>query len=576
MVQAMLNAFRLPDVRRKLIFTFAILVVFRFIAHIPVPGVNADKLKDLFAGNQLMGMLDLFSGGALENFSIAAMGVYPYITSTIIMQLIIPIVPRFRELSKEGDTGRKRLNQITHWLTIPLAAVQAFGTARLLGGGVLENFGTGDTLLPTASIILSMTAGTIFLVWLGELITENGIGNGVSIIIFAGIVSKLPLTFAQSLFGRADIGAALAFAVLGLATVAAIVLVQEAQRRIPVQYAKRIRGNKMYGGQSTHIPLRVNSAGMIPLIFAMSLMLLPGTIASYFVDPGNKVAINGANVIGSEIQASNGYVITLDAVMLPRDEATTAGTPAASSGEASTLRDVLTVVTEDGRFKTLVQGIQMAGLADTLKGPGPYTLLAPTDEAFAQLPSGKLEELLANTDKLKAVLLYHVIPRKLAASDIRNLSVVQTVQGSEVTVKVEGGGIISNIAKFVRDFLGTGSPAYWLFYFALVVGFTFFYAKVLFQQQNLAENLQKYGGFVPGIRPGRPTAEYLDKVLNRITWMGALFLGLIAVLPFFTQSISPGLILSSTGLLIVVGVVLDTMKQLEAQLLMRHYEGFIK
>lgn len=426
MFQAMVNAFKLPDLRRKLLFTFAILVIFRFIAHIPVPGVDQAALQRLFQANQLMGMLDLFSGGAMENFSIAAMGVYPYITSTIIMQLMIPIIPKLQELYKEGEMGRKRVNQITHWLTVPLAALQGFATAQLLTSqGVISGFGlAGDTLLPTFSIIVSMTAGTIFLVWLGELITENGIGNGVSIIIFAGIVAKLPQMIGQSLLGSGNYVATGAFAIIGLATVAAIVFVQEAQRRIPVQYAKRIRGNRMYGGQSTHIPLRVNSAGMIPLIFAMSIMILPGTIASYFIYSTN-----------------------------------------------TTVRDV---------------------------------------------------------------------------------------------------------ANFMFNMFSTGMPTYWILYFLMVVGFTFFYSTVLFQQQNLAENLQKYGGFIPGIRPGRPTQEFLNKVLNRITWVGALFLGAVAVLPFFAQGISTTLILSSTGLLIVVGVVLDTMKQLEAQLLMRHYEGFIK
>mgnify|MGYP005851013455 FL=1 len=374
MFQAMVNAFKLPDLRRKLLFTFIILVIFRFIAHIPVPEVDPAALQRLFQANQLMGMLDLFSGGAMQNFSIAAMGVYPYITSTIIMQLMIPIIPQLQEMYKEGEMGRKRVNQITHWLTVPLAALQAFATAQLLTTqGVISGFGLGgDTLLPTVSIIASMTAATIFLVWLGELITENGIGNGVSIIIFAGIVSKLPQMVGQSLLGSGNYLATAAFVVIGLATVAAIVFVQEAQRRIPVQYAKRIRGNKMYGGQSTHIPLRVNSAGMIPLIFAMSIMILPGTVASYFLYSDNTV--------------------------------------------------------------------------------------------------------------------------------------------------------IRDVASFVHNMFSAGMPTYWLLYFIMVVGFTFFYSTVLFQQQNLAENLQKYGGFIPGIRPGRPTQDFLNKVLNRITWVGALFL----------------------------------------------------
>jgi preprotein translocase subunit SecY len=431
MIQAMLNAFRLPDLRRKLLFTFAALIVFRFIAHIPVPGVNTQALNNAFNSSPLLGMLDLFSGGAMSSFSIAAMGVYPYITATIIMQLLIPIIPQLEELSKEGDSGRKRINQITHWITIPLAALQAYGNAALMQSqGVITNFGfsSGSALLPTLAMILSMSAGTIFLVWLGELITENGIGNGVSIIIFGGIVAKMPQMVGQMLTrsttGEFNAFIPLAFIVLGVGTVVAIVVVQEAQRRIPVQYAKRVRGTKLYGGGSTHIPLRVNSAGMIPLIFAMSIMLFPGTIASYF--------------------------------------------------------------------------------------------------------------------------------------------------------KASSNAIVANVANFLYNNFNPNAAFYAVFYFVLVVGFTFFYTMVIFQQQNLAENLQKYGGFVPGIRPGRPTAEYLNRILNRITWLGAVFLGVIAILPFLAQSIGAILPLTSTGLLIVVGVVLDTMKQLEAQLMMRHYEGFIK
>ena len=428
MLEAVGNAFRLPDVRRKLIFTGVMLVIFRFIAHVPVPGVNTAQLAQLFQQEQLLGMLDLFSGGAMTSFSIAAMGVYPYITATIIMQLLMPVIPALEEMSKEGEAGQERVNRITHWITVPLAMLQAYGTGVLLTTQsqyqVLSNWGlTGSALLPTLAVVISMTAGTVLLVWIGELITENGIGNGVSIIIFAGIVSRLPQLVGQSLAGSQSMLALLTFLILGLITVASIVVIQEAQRRVPVQYAKRVRGNRIYGGQSTHIPLRVNSAGMIPLIFAMSMMLFPGTVASYF------------------------------------------------------------------------------------KGQS---------------------------------------------------------------------GTVGQVATFLYDLFNSTNAVYWILYFVLVVGMTFFYTMVIFQQQNLAENLQKYGGFIPGIRPGRPTSEYLNRVLYRITWMGAVFLGIIAILPFFTQQISPSLILSSTGLLIVVGVVLDTMKQLEAQLMMRNYEGFIK
>jgi len=428
MIDSVVNAFKIPDLRRKLLFTFAMLAIFRFLAHVPVPGVNTEALKRLFESNQLIGMLDLFSGGAMSSFSIAAMGVYPYITASIIMQLLIPMVPALQELSKEGEAGRNKINQYIHWVTVPLAALQALGTGSLLASnqlGVIQRFNLFAYPLSTLSIILSMTAGTMLAVWIGELITENGIGNGISIVIFGGIVARLPSAIAQSLAGGINIVGLVAFGVLGVLTVAAIVVVQEGQRRVPVQFAKRIRGTRMYGGTTTHIPIRVNSAGMIPLIFAMSIMLFPGTVASYF-------------------QYASGW--------------------------------------------------------------------------------------------------------------------------------------LGSVASFVAVVFSPTHLVYWLLYFLMVVGFTFFYTIVIFQQQNIPESLQKNGGFIPGIRPGRPTGEYLNKVLMRVTWFGALFLGVVAVLPYFVQNLTnvTALSLSSTALLIVVGVVLDTMKQLESQLLMRNYQGFMK
>lgn len=436
MLTALLSAFQIPDLRQKLLFTGLILVIFRFFAHIPVPGVNIEALQRLFQSNQLVGMLDLFSGGAMSTFSVAALGVYPYITASIIMQLLIPIVPRLTELSKEGESGRNQINQWTHWLTVPLAALQAYGTPQLLnfsvpgGEPIIRNFGFfGPDVDPlgTCAIIATMTAGTIVSIWLGELITQYGIGNGVSMIIFGGIVARLPFIVGQGLVAGGNVVGLAVFTVLGLATIAAIVYVYEGQRRIPVQVAKRIRGSRMYGGQSTHIPLKVNSAGMIPLIFASSILILPGTVAGYFL-----------------------------------------GSPVA---------------------------------------------------------------------------------------------------------------FVAGVARWVYDVFNLQtSILYWLLYFWLVVAFTFFYTVVLFQQQNIAENLQKQGGFIPGIRPGRPTAEYLSRVLTRITLAGAVFLGLVAVLPFLARNLTnvQVLTLSSTALLIVVGVALDTMRQLEAQLLMRHYKGFIR
>lgn len=431
MLGALLSAFKIPDLRQKLLFTAGMLVIFRFISHVPVPGVNVDALRMVFETNQLVGMLDLFSGGAMASFSIAALGVYPYITASIIMQLLVPIIPRLTELSKEGESGRNQINQYTHWLTVPLAALQAFGTPQLLNATlpepVISDFGFDRNPLGTFAIIISMTAGTMLLIWLGELITQYGVGNGVSMIIFGGIVARLPSLIGQTIASGSNIGTLLIFLVLGVATVAAIVFVYEGQRKIPVEVAKRIRGNRVYGGGRTNIPLKVNSAGMIPLIFAQSIMIFPGTLAGYFLGNEN-----------------------------------------------------------------------------------------PTVQAVAR-----------------------------AIYDTFNLQ---------------------------HSFL------YWFLYFWLVVAFTFFYAVVLFQQQNISENLQRQGGFIPGIRPGPPTARYLYGVLMRITLFGAVFLGFIAVLPFLVQNLTQtrAVTLSATALLIVVGVGLDTMRQLEAQLIMRNYRGFIR
>ena len=434
MIEAAVNSFRIPDLRQKIIFTAAMLVAFRFIANVPVPGVDIEALRSLFESNQLIGMLDLFSGGALSSFSVAAMGVYPYITAQIIMQLMVPVIPKLQEIANEGESGRNKLNQWTHYLTVPMAFLQAFGTVQFINATtqqpVITNFGFDKDPLATFALLVSMTAGTLLLIWIGELITQQGVGNGISLIIFGGIVASLPQATWRAVATRQDVQAYLplvVFVVLGLATTYAIVFVYEGQRRIPVQYAKRLRGNRWYGGGTTHIPLRVNSAGMIPLIFASSLMIFPGTVASYFQHTGND------------------YVDTA--------------------------------------------------------------------------------------------------------------------------------------ARIIYDLFYLGSSwLYWVLFFLLVVGFTFFYALVLFEQQKIAETLQKHGGFIPGIRPGRPTQEYLYKVLTRITWGGAIFLGLVAVLPFIARNITQiqALTLSSTALLIVVGVVLDTIKQLEAQLLMRHYQGFIR
>ncbi|MDZ4246284.1 MAG: preprotein translocase subunit SecY, partial [Dehalococcoidia bacterium] len=310
LIKAMMDAFGLPDLRRKLLFTLLILVIFRFVAHVPLPGVNLDALKDLFERNQLLGMLDLFSGGAMRNFSVAAMGVYPYITSSIIMQLLIPVIPSLAALSKEGEAGRNRLNVITHWVTVPLAALQGYGQLVILNNeGILTGVGiglTGDRQFPTDAMVFTKSAATMFLVWLGELITERGIGNGISILIFGGIVSGLPGMIGRSYLTRGNLISLFAFVVLGLMLILVIVIVTQAHRRIPVQYARTVfqRGRMMRQGGSTYIPLRVNSAGMIPLIFAMSVMIFPGTVASYFVNSSGFVG-SAANFIRNLFDGAN-------------------------------------------------------------------------------------------------------------------------------------------------------------------------------------------------------------------------------------------------------------------------------
>ncbi|MEW6033758.1 MAG: preprotein translocase subunit SecY [Chloroflexota bacterium] len=427
-IQALVDAFSLPDLRARLIFTFVILVIFRFIAHIPVPGVKLDMLRELFERSQLLGMLDLFSGGAMRNFSVAAMGVYPYITSSIVMQLLLPVIPRLQAIAQEGEAGRHKINMITHWLTVPLAALQGYAQLTIFRSeGAVATGG----VLSTVAIIATLTAGTMFLVWLGELITERGIGNGVSMIIFGGIVAGfLDMAGRGIIAGQQNMGGLVTFIILAVLIVALIVVFTEAHRRIPVQYARsQMRGTRMYRqAGTTHIPLRVNMAGMIPLIFAMSFMLLPGQLASWFAAPA-----------GQEPNFAN--------------------------------------------------------------------------------------------------------------------SVMNLFDGTKVF--------------------------YWALYFVLVLGATFFYTMIVFQQQDLAKVLQQQGGFVPGIRPGQPTNEYLNRVVTRLTAGGALFLAVVAVMPFIADKVArvPEVLqvsLSSTGILIMVGVALDTMKQMEAQLLMRRYEGFLR
>ncbi|MCJ7426040.1 MAG: preprotein translocase subunit SecY [Dehalococcoidales bacterium] len=429
LLQAMIDAFSLPDLRRRILITLGILIIFRFVAHVPLPGVNLDALKELFDQNALLGMLDMFSGGAMRRLSVAAMGVYPYITASIVMTLLVPIIPKLREISQEGEAGRDRINRITHWLTIPLAGLSGYGQlVYLQHEGVVGS----AAVLPMISMVMSLIAGTMFLVWLGERITEHGIGNGISIIIFAGIVAGLPQMIQQGFLAKENFGGLVIYIIIALATTVFIVYFIEAHRRIPVQYSRSVfRGGRMYRqAGSTHIPLRVNTAGMIPLIFAMSLVIFPGVVANYFANP------TGA----------------------------------------------------DPNFANFI-----------------VNLFNPD----AALPLGLF---------------------------------------------------------------------YWGLYFLLTVGFAFFYTMVIFEQQDLPNTLQRQGGFIPGIRPGPHTKEYLNGVIKRITWAGALFLAVVAVIPFVAREVTDVQViqLSSMGLLIVVGVVLDTMKQMEAQLVMRRYEGFIK
>jgi len=411
---------------------FGLLAVFRLAAALPVPGVPRESLESLFAGNQLFGLLDIFSGGGLSNLSIVMLGVGPYITASIVMQLMTMIVPRLEEMQKEeGEAGRMKINQWTRFLTVPLSALQGFAFLNLLQRGGLSGASaatSGIQFTPWELVVtlIAITAGTVFLMWLGELISEQGIGNGISLLIFVGIISRLPQVTAQilSTWTPDQLITYGSFLVASLVVIAGVVFITEGQRNIPVSYAKQMRGNRLLGGASTHLPLRVNQAGVMPIIFALSIMLFPGVVANFFVTADNAVVSAAAN-----------WVVN---------------------------------IFQDQRFY---------------------------------------------------------------------------------------GGL----------------------YFVLVVAFTYFYTSITFDPQQIAENVQKQGGFIPGIRPGRRTTEYLRFVVNRITLTGAIFLGLIAVLPLIVQGITglSTLTIGGTALLIVVSVVLETMKQIESQLTMSEYESFL-
>jgi preprotein translocase subunit SecY len=423
MWEKIVQIFKIRELRNKIFFILALLVVFRLAANIPVPGVDQNQLRNFFEGNQLFGLLNLFSGGGLSSISIVMLGVGPYITSSIIMQLLTMIIPRLEQIYKEeGEIGRQKFNQWTRWITVPLAAMQTFGMISLFRSqGVIGDI----TRFEMFYLVVVAVAGTIFLMWLGELITEKKIGNGVSLIIFAGIVAGLPGALSK-IFATQDSSQFFTYVLLLaiiVGAIAGIVFVNEGQRNIPVSYAKRIRGNRMYGGTSTHLPLRVNQAGVIPIIFAMSIMLFPGMIANFLANASNSMVAASAKFIGGIFQNQLFYGVT---------------------------------------------------------------------------------------------------------------------------------------------------------YFLLVVAFTYFYTAVVFDPNKISESLQKQGGYIPGIRPGDNTTEYLYHIMNRIILSGALFLGLIAVLPFIVQAITnvSSISIGGTGLLIVVSVVIETIKQIEGQLVMRDYEGF--
>jgi preprotein translocase subunit SecY len=425
MLQTVLNAFSVPDIRRKLLFTAAILALYRLGAYIPSPGVDGNAIKDGLdnvGGGNILGFLNLFSGGSLERLSLFALGIMPYITASIILQLLTVVVPTLERLQKEGEVGQQKITQYTRYLTVGLAFAQSLGyvflfTSPSFGGQAL----IGDrTFAKVFLVVMTLTAGCTLLMWMGELITQRGIGNGISLMIFASIVAALPSGI-QKWWTNPDQVFVVMMPFIALAVIVAIVFVQEGQRRIPVQYAKRVVGRRMTAGGSTYLPLRVNMAGVIPVIFAASIMALPPTV-----------------------------------------------------------------------------GQLLGGAGD----------------------------------------------------------------------------------NFWNDFATFFAPDGWQYVVGevfFIIIFTYFYTAVTFNPVDQADNLKKYGGFIPGVRPGRPTAEYLDRILSRLTFPGALYLGAVAALPtILISQTAANFYFGGTSILIVVGVALDTVKQLEAQLMMRNYEGFLK
>ena len=422
MLEKIEQVWKIKDIRNNILFVVAMLVVFRLASHIPVPGVNVANLKNYLAGNQILGLLNVFSGGTMENFSVIMLGVAPYITASIIFQLLAMIVPALEEITKEGESGQQRINMYTRYLTVPLAFLQSFGMIRLLQNSsspILSDL----TTFRMITIMTTITAGTMFLVWLGELISEKKVGNGMSLLIFAGIVSSLPTILRTAFvnYTSADLYTFVMMAGVAILTVVGVVFINEGQRNIPVNYAKQMRGNHVYGGSSSHLPIRVNMSGVIPIIFAISLVLFPPMVAQFFV------------------HARSAWLSTL---------------------------------------------------------------------------------------------------------------------------------AVKTIALFQDQVF------YGVAYFLLVFFFTYFYTAVIFHPQKIAENLQRQGGFIPGIRPGKETEKYLGMTVNRINLIGATFLGLIAILPLLVEgaSGSTSFKIGGTSLLIVVAVAIEAAKQIESQVTMHEYD----
>ncbi len=436
MIQKIQSIFKIPELRNRIIFTLAILVVYRIGGHVPVPGINADALGEWFneisSSNTLFGLYDMFVGGAFQKATVFALGIMPYISASIIIQLLGAVVPYFQKLQKEGEEGRKKITQLTRYGTVLIAAGQAWGTSVLLknlsatrSGSLIVSPDTGFSFYLLT--VITLTCGTIFIMWLGEQITERGIGNGISLIIMVGIIARYPDSFIREAFqliqGNRQLLIEIFLLVIMFWTIAFVILLTQGTRKIPVQYAKRVIGRKMYGGQSTHIPLRVNTAGVMPIIFAQSITFIPQTVASFF--------------------------------------------------------------------------------------PG------------------------------------------------------------------------SSIMQSFSRYFAFDHEVYWIFQFVLIVFFTYFYTAIAFNPIDVADNMKKHGGFIPGVRPGKKTSEFLDNILTKITLPGAVFLGVITIFPYFINKIFNvdfgfALMFGGTGLLIVVGVALDTLQQIESHLLMRHYDGFMK